>query len=302
MNGLLRTLGLTSLLALLAWFGLGKPAQASELRLAVAGVERRAIVVNPPPQGQRQPVVLVLHGGAGSSEEKRRRSGFDEVALREGFTVVYPQGSAWGGSRHAWNTGYLQRRQVGHADDIGFLDALVDTLVERYGADPARVYMTGTSNGAMMTLVYACRRSHRLAAIAPVVGAMFSFEDRPSRPLPILLINGAADAEVPIEGGMSRNPLVRSAQAAPYKSLDDTLGFWVEVNRSETAPAVEQVGTLTTRVYAPKPGGAVTVSVVDAVGGHGWPGTAPLRPGNTPIQGFRGAEKIWSFFKDHRRP
>jgi polyhydroxybutyrate depolymerase len=271
--------------------------------LSVAGVERRAIVVNAPPQGQRQPVVLVLHGGAGSADEQRRRTGFDEVAQREGFTVVYPEGTPWGrAGMHAWNAGYLQRRQVGHADDIAFLDTLIDVLVERHGADPARVCMTGGSNGAMMTLVYATRRAQRLAAIAPVVGAMFSFEDMPARPLPILLINGGADEEVPLEGGMSRNPLVRSAQAVPFKSFEETLAFWVRVNRSAGVPVQELQGTRTTRTYPATPGGAVTVAIVDAAGGHGWPGTRPARAGNVPIQGFSGAERVWAFCRAHGWP
>lgn len=284
---------------------LGNPicAEASGLRLEVAGVARHAIVVNAPPSGQRQPVVLVLHGGAGSADAQRGRTGFDEVARREGFTVVYPEGMPWGrDGQHAWNTGYLLRRQVQGVDDIGFLDALIDALIDRYGADPTRIYMTGGSNGAMMTFVYACKRAHRLAAIAPVVGAMFSFDERPSRPLPILLINASADTEVPIDGGMSRNPTVRSAQAVPYKSLEQTLGFWVDVNRSEPTPIVEQVGTLTVRTYPAMAGGASTTSVVDAVAGHGWPGTASSRLGITPIQGFQGAERIWSFFRQHQRP
>ena len=290
---------------LATWLGLSCscPVSASELRLSVAGVERRAIVVNAPPQGQRQPVVLVLHGGAGSADEQRRRTGFDEVAHREGFTVVYPEGTPWGrAGMHAWNTGYLQRRQVGHADDIAFLDALIDVLVERHGADPARVCMTGGSNGAMMTLVYATRRAQRLAAVAPVVGAMFSFEDMPARPLPILLINGGADEEVPLEGGMSRNPLVRSAQAVPFKSFEETLAFWVRVNRSAGVPVQELQGTRTTRTYPATPGGAVTVAIVDAAGGHGWPGTRPARAGNVPIQGFSGAERVWAFCRAHGWP
>ncbi len=278
-------------------------AEAAWLRLQLTGIERQALVVNAPPPGQRQPVVLVLHGGAGSADAQRRRTGFDEVARREGFTVVYPEGMPSGrDGQHAWNTGYLLRRQVQGVDDVGFLDALIDALIDRHGADPTRIYMTGGSNGAMMTFVYACKRAHRLAAISPVVGAMFSFEDRPSRPLPILLINAAADAEVPIDGGMSRNPIVRSAQAVPYKSLEQTLGFWVDVNRSEPTPVVEQVGTLTVRTYPARAGGAITTSVVDAVAGHGWPGTGTSRPGVVPIQGFQGAERIWSFFRQHQRP
>jgi len=292
---------LLACLSLLMALVLTTASQASEIRLAIGASDRRALIVNPPAEGFRRPAVLVLHGGNGSADNQRRRTGFDEVALREGFMVVYPEGTPWGSGQYAWNTGYLMRRQVRQADDIGFLDALIDTLIERYGADPARIYITGGSNGAMMTLIYAAKRAHRLAAIAPVVGAMFSFEDRPSRPLPILLINGAVDAEVPIKGGMSINPLVRRSQASPFKSHEETVAFWVEVNRSVETPRIEVEGTITTRTWSAQPGGAVTVSIVDAVGGHGWPGTLPERPGNTPIQGFRGADRIWLFLRDHHR-
>ena len=270
---------------------------ASELRLSVGSAERRALMVNAPPPGTLRPAVLVLHGGRGSAQEQRERTGFDEVALREGFMVVYPEGTPWGRGFHAWNTGYLQRRQVGDADDIAYLDALIDLLIDRHGADPHRIFMTGGSNGAMMTLVYATKRAQRLAAIAPVVGAMFSFEDQPARPLPILLIHGAADAEVPLEGGMSRNPIVRSAQSAPFKSLEQTAAFWRSVNRSQADAVSQSQGTVTTRTWAATPGGAVTSVIVDDAGGHGWPGTPAARAGNVPIQAFKGAERVWAFFK-----
>ena len=153
----------------------------------------------------------------------------------------------------------------------------------------------------MMTFVYAVNRPEKLAAIAPVVGAMFTFEKRPSVPLPILMINGQQDNEVPIQGGMSRNPLVRRAQAAPYHSLEDTVAFWVKANRSQKTGKVVTEGTVTTTTYSATGNGAVTISIVDRVGGHGWPGVDPGREGNTPIMAFKGAEKIWSFFKTQRR-
>ena len=274
-------------------------AETAELRLNVGSVERRALMVNPPPPGTLRPAVLVLHGGRGSAREQRERTGFDEVALREGFMVVYPEGTPWGRGFHAWNTGHLQRRQVGDADDIAYLDTLIDLLIARHGADPRRIFMTGGSNGAMMTLVYATKRAERLAAIAPVVGAMFSFEDQPARPLPILLINGAADAEVPLEGGMSRNPIVRSAQATPFKPLEETAAFWRRVNRSQPDAVSQTQDTVTTRTWAATPGGAVTSVIVDDAGGHGWPGTPAARAGNVPIQAFKGAERVWAFFKQH---
>lgn len=283
------------------------PAQqvaSQDLRFAVGSVQRRAVLVNEAPQGQMRPVVLVLHGGRGSADQQRARTGFDDVAVREGFTVVYPEGAPLGSipGAYAWNTGYLLRKQVGASDDIACLDALIDLLVREHRVDPKRVYMTGGSNGAMMTFVYAVKRADKLAAIAPIVGAMFTFDDVPSVPLPVLMINGGKDNEVPLEGGMSRNPVVGNAQAAPYKSLQETIDFWVKANRSSPRGVAVVTGTYTTTVHAATPGGAPTVSIVDSVGGHGWPGTQSNRAENTPIQSFSGAEKVWSFLKDHRRP
>ncbi|MFM8695846.1 MAG: alpha/beta hydrolase family esterase, partial [Betaproteobacteria bacterium] len=275
---------------------------AEELRMQVGGMDRMALVVNAQPSQERRPLVLVLHGGAGSAAMQRQRTGFDAVAQRDGFMVVYPQGSEFRPGMHAWNTGYLMRRQVGTVDDVAFLDALIDRLIDQYGADPKRVYMTGGSNGGMMTMVYATQRAERLAGIAPVIAAMFSFDVRPSRPIPILLINGALDQEVPIEGGMSRNPVVRNAQTAPYQSLEDTVNFWLGVNRSHREPQVRVEGSVTTRTWRASPGGAVTVSVVDADAGHGWPGASPIRRASTPRGARSAADFIWGFFRQFPAP
>ena len=99
----------------------------------------------------------------------------------------------------------------------------------------------------------------------------------PAVPLPILIINGAKDEEVPLEGGMSRNRIVRAAQAMPFKPLTEVVQFWKRVNKSATEPVTQTKGTVTTTSYAATDGGAVTEFVVDSAGGHGWPGAHARR-------------------------
>ena len=272
-----------------------------ELALRVKGQDRRAVVVNAPVDGTKRPVVIALHGGQGSAQVMRMNSGFDPVAKANGFMVVYAEGTDFGNGRHAWNTGFLLRRQVRDADDIAYFDTLIEKLVAEHGGDPSRIYMTGGSNGGMMTFVYGVRRPERLAAIAPVVASMFTFDVKPAVPLPILMINGAKDDEVPIGGGMSRNPLVSRAQDAPYKPLSDVVKFWVAANRSEPKAEVVTDGTMTTTVHGATEGGAVTEFVVDSAGGHGWPGTLARRQAAPPIQAFSGAKRVWAFFEGKRR-
>jgi poly(3-hydroxybutyrate) depolymerase/CubicO group peptidase (beta-lactamase class C family) len=288
-----------------AFDGAAAPAPAPRadgpITVKVKGVDRRAIVVNAPAAGSTRPAVLVLHGGMGSADQMRATSGFDRLAREKGFIAAYPEGTDFGGGRHAWNTGSLLRRQVRDADDIAFLDALIDTLVRDHGADPARIFMTGGSNGGMMTYVYAVARPERLAAAAPVVASMFTFDGVPKVPLPILIVNGAKDEEVPLAGGMSGNQLVRNAQAAPFKPVSEVVDFWVKANRSKPDPSTKVDGTVTTASYAAGPDGAATEFVLDSAGGHGWPGTASRREGNVPISSFRGAERVWAFFEGKAR-
>ncbi|MFN5291759.1 MAG: alpha/beta hydrolase-fold protein [Planctomycetia bacterium] len=272
-----------------------------ELSFKVKDKERRAMVVNAPSGDQKRPAVIVLHGGMGSARLMRANSGFDSLAKSEGFMLVYAEGTDFGEDRHAWNTGYLLRHLVRDADDIAYLDLLLDRLVAQHGADPARIYMTGGSNGGMMTFVYAVARAQRLAAIAPVVASMFTFDASPSVPLPILIINGAKDDEVPLEGGLSRNPIVRKSQQAPFKPLEEVVEFWVKANKSRVQPETKTQGTAKRRSYAATPMGAATEFLVDSAGGHGWPGTKSRREGNTPIMSFSAAEVIWDFFKDKER-
>jgi poly(3-hydroxybutyrate) depolymerase len=272
-----------------------------ELTFKVKQQDRRAVIVNASTDGTKRPVVIALHGGQGSAEIMRVNSGFDPIAKANGFMVAYGEGTNFGNQRHAWNTGFLLRRQIRDADDIAYLDTLIDRLVKEHDADPTRIYLTGGSNGGMMTFIYAVARPERLAAVAPVVATMFTFDEKPTVPLPILIINGAKDEEVPLEGGMSRNPLVRFAQNAPYKPLKDVVAFWVDVNKSQSPAQVDNTGTVTTTIYAATETGAVTEYVVDSAGTHGWPGSKSRRGGNAPIASFSGAERVWQFFKDKQR-
>jgi predicted dienelactone hydrolase len=100
---------------------------------------------------------------------------------------------------------------------------------------------------------------------------------------------------------MSENRLVRVAQAAPFKPVREVVDFWVKANRSRPDGATVVDGTVTTVTHAAGKGGSVTEFVLDAAGGHGWPGTRARRDGNEPISAFKGAERVWKFFADKSR-
>ncbi|MYM21657.1 hypothetical protein GTP46_03210 [Duganella sp. FT135W] len=52
------------------------------------------------------------------------------------------------------------------SDDVGLLAALIDLAVARYNADPARIYISGMTNGGGMAYRAAIELGPRLAAVA----------------------------------------------------------------------------------------------------------------------------------------
>ena len=130
-------------------------------------------------------------------------TGFTRKVEPERILVVYPEGSGRFKTRPlTWNVGHC----CGHAlekrvDDVGFISALIDKLSAQYPVDPARIYVTGMSDGAMMSHRIGNELSPRIAAIAPVVGALFGDEAPPTRAVSALMINGLLDKSVPPQGG-----------------------------------------------------------------------------------------------------
>ena len=118
------------------------------------------------------PLVIALHGGGGSGigMVALTLGGFNVLSERERFIVVYPDGIG-----KNWNDGrglLRYRAQRENIDDVGFISALIDHLAKKYNIDRKRVYITGMSNGAIMSYRLACELADKIAAIAPVAGLM----------------------------------------------------------------------------------------------------------------------------------
>jgi len=283
-------------------------ARGGEARSAivVAG-QRRTFVVrapaNAPAPGTKRPLVIMLHGGGGNASNAEQMSGFTALVEREGLVVVYPEGTGRRPDRLlTWNAqhccGPAMQRDV---DDVRFIDALLDTVIARYAVDPRRVYVTGMSNGAMMTHQVGIALSHRIAAIAPVVGALFGDEAPPAHPVPAIIFNGMQDASVPYAGGMSGGIGRRSWDGTPALPSVEQGRFWARANGCEASPVTETRGTVVHTRYRCPAGRSVELYALTD-GGHAWPGgRAGSRRGDQPPAAVNATEVMWAFFKAHAR-
>jgi polyhydroxybutyrate depolymerase len=293
--------------ALLA--GLAAAPAASADTIDVNGVMRSYTAQLP--AKRLAPLVVALHGKTQRGADMVARTAWPQVAKREGFAVVFPDGlnHAWADART--KAGPALRGPPPGTDDISFIAKLVEKLVANGTADPKRVYVAGVSNGGAMAMTLACARADLFAAGASVIMNLTdeaAVTCHPSRPLPMLIMNGTADPLIPYEGGRGSSYFA----ADGFWSTEDTLAFWRKLNGCEPddaevtelpdrAPADQSTAT---RISSRCPKGHDVVLYRINHGGHRMPGFSPdarfpkiatslLGPQNSDID---GAETIWTFF------
>ncbi|HEY6769557.1 MAG TPA: hypothetical protein VI386_32850 [Candidatus Sulfotelmatobacter sp.] len=208
----------------------------------------------------------------------------------------YPQGGGRG-----QGTGQDEEKQrPGPADDIAFLNSMLDKVESKLAVDSSRIYATGLSEGGIMAMRVGCAMSDRVAAIAPVGAAMpKKMICLPSRPVPAVMINGTSDPVVPYGGGTEHN------LSLSVISVEDTAKAWGRIDRCAEKPTLSKLpahekGGMETKVDTfngcQQNGQVVLYSVKGA--GNTWPGgeqyEVEKQVGKTS-QDLNANETIWSF-------
>jgi polyhydroxybutyrate depolymerase len=280
-------------LALVA-FVCAAPARADE-HVTVGGVERTYHVYVPARRAPSPPLVVVLHGAFGSGAGAEAAYRWDALADREGLVVLYPDGL-----QRAWNAGdCCGQPRAGGVDDVAFIETAIRATARAYATDPARLYVTGISNGGMMAYRLACESAVPIAAIAPVAATLTVTCEHPQH-VSVLHVHGLADRNVPIDGGpgtgfvrVSYRPV--AAAVAVFRTADAC-----------APPVTTTAGPVTNARSACANGKAVQLTTI-AGAGHQWPGAVapPARAAailrlDAPSTALDATEVIWSFFSEKR--
>ena len=260
----------------------------------------------------RVPLLIALHGGRGTGKKMVDLTcgGFDTLANREHFIVVYPDGIG-----KNWNDGRLNlpssyKAQNLNIDDVGFISSLIDEIIKTYNADPKRVYVTGMSNGALMTHRLAIELSEKIAAAAPVCGNIpADLKSLPKHAVALMIINGTNDPLVPFEGG---NVHFGKRKFGKVLSTNESVSFWVKHNNINDVPKTILLSDNNIpdgfQVYMTTFGDSLNIGEVCLItingGGHTWPGgwqyLSEKWIGKT-CRSIDGCQCIWNFFKSHSK-
>lgn len=251
--------------------------------------------------GERVPLLLAFHGGLGSGEQFEQNSGFDGLAEANGFIVVYPDGTnarPESTTLLTWNGGSCCGAAADRAvDDVGFVRMLLDELERTQPIDPARVFATGHSNGAILAYRLACELSDRISAIGVQAGVLGG-ECAPTRPVSVFHLHGLADTNIPIDGGRGSG-VAGVAFPSPRRAPQ----AFAEGDRCETPPvdAVDPTNTdVVARTWSGCAEGRMVRFVTVAGASHAWMGHPGVSAGSTalvgvPYERFDASRAIWSF-------
>ena len=285
--------------------------------IIVNGLQRTYLIHTPVSDfNHPMPIVFVLHGGGGTGAKmiKLTYGGFNKLADNKGFIVVYPDGfeKNWNDGRSMAEANYETFKN--NTDDAGFISALIDDLIKKYNADAKRVFVTGISNGAMMSYRLGCELSGKIAAIAPVAGNIpenFIKQCKPSNSVSVLAINGDSDPLVPFNGGDVTGPFGKR-KLGKVLSAHESVMFWVKNNECSPDPIITDVpdknpddGTRVQKqqfINGRDNSEVILYSIKN--GGHTWPGgyqyLGEWIVGRT-CRDMNAAEVIWEFFERHER-
>ena len=250
---------------------------SSMSKIEVNGTIRTYHLVVPPDQSKKSPLVIALHGFSGNAKTIERISQLSEYAEKENFFVAYPNGfGQLGNLVFSWNANFCcANAKIHSSDDVGFIKNLINYLCSQYSIDKNKIFITGISNGAMMTHRIGIELGNMIAGIIPVAGAIGTVYPKPFQfnisqyPVNVILFHGLKDTFIPFDGkkGVTQNP----NQFLPVR---DQVKYWVTVNKCQTEPLIEELAgeKLIKETYSSDITHKKVIFYLIKEGTHTWPG------------------------------
>jgi len=175
------------------------------------------------------PIVLCLHG-LGDNMNNFFTIGMNYIADTANFIVLTPEAVADPNFGTAWNSGASYSGIILNqdVDDVGFLGALLDTIIANYNVSTNNIFVMGFSMGGFMTNRLACELNQRFKAAASVSGTIgASFTCSPASAIPFCHFHGTADATVAYVNNNYGN------------DAEELVNYWVNIDNCDTTPIID---------------------------------------------------------------
>ena len=227
---------------------------------------KHEFVISLPEESKNAPLIVMFHGAGDSAEGFRLTSSFDNDALPMGYAVCYVSGTSnpkAGRNTRSWNYGRFEPDY----NDVEFIKALVNYLVDEYSLDKDHVFCAGFSNGGFMNFRLALEAQDTFLACVSVGGDLCKtlWDKRPDKnDVGMLVVYGENDESIPknIDG---------SAKTALDPAIEDVIDYMATSNGLDAQSEGEIGDGSIIRKYEADSDKDIVWSVVVKEGKHGWP-------------------------------
>ena len=244
------------------------------------------------------PVLFVFHGGEGNANNILKITKFKDYIDKYQFILIAPNGT----NRFEnelflmWNAGRCRGFATeAKINDSKFVNKIIEQTVNSYNIDREKVYLTGLSNGAMLSYKIACQLSGKIAGIASVGGAMNFIPKSAKSPIPVLIFHGTEDRHVLFKGGIPLDFFEEKTRVD--NSVSKAVCFWLKNNKCSTKPVVSKNGNVTVYKYLSSETNSPVVLYKIKGGKHAWPGGERDFPfGDRPTKEINASKIILDAF------
>jgi len=268
------------------------------------------------------PLVMVLHGCHQTHMDIEKITSFNQLAEREGFLVLYPFVTGYGGLRakNCWGWWLASQIRAG-AGEVEDLHQMLAEVQQLYAVDGKRIHVTGLSSGAGMAVALMVTHGRTIASGCSVAGVAYGESSQAVQLIRQIsphyksvagLVRGmekqlpAIKPLVPIFIVHSRDDSVVNIKAA--KNLRDSWAqcFGVSLQQKSNLQTGESGDSRwqharyssTTHSGSNKLRSGIETLWLDGPG-HGWCGG---QPGSFSFpDAINLSEHIWAFFKAHAK-
>lgn len=247
------------------------------------------------------PLVILLHGSGADGETIRKQSNFDSIADRFKVVAVYPDAETGPfGFGADWNAGECcgasAQRDV---DDMAFLNGIIAEVGRHLPIQRGRIYVAGFSDGGRMAFHFACGAAPTVAAIGVVSGSLVDAHCSPARPVPVIMIHGTSDDQVPYNSKALTLPPAPAARE--LAGVPPATRFWAVENGCSGLITKVIAPTVLQSFFRKCVGAPVSLFTLKG-GTHSWPGgRKDGSQGETPLPALDASAVLMRFFLSHTR-
>lgn len=181
------------------------------------------------PAGKSLPLVIALHQTASSGRALEAISGLNAASDEYGFAVAYPNSNTL-----RWNDGRPDAPGTAAevpADDLGFIEALIEDIARSHNIDPEQVFLAGMGGGGTLAYSAACTFPEKLAGVIVVGALLWDYHTEicaeQQTPVKLLILHGSADTFYGPQGQ-------RFANQFDIYGVQETIHFWSQHNACES--------------------------------------------------------------------